>query len=313
MKPSQFVIGIDGGGTKTAAVIADVEGNILARHTAGPSNVQIIGAEKAAGVIYSLIRDCCVSAGCTPNNISGTTMGLAGAGRSDDQKRIAQALHRLTLTKKFRLKKVHIESDARIALEGAFNGDPGIVLIAGTGSIAVAKDEAGNIYRTGGWGRILGDEGSGYYIGKEGLKAVCRQYDGRSGPTLLTDSVAKKFRLKTPADIIAAVHNEKFNIASLAPIVLDAAEMGDEASTAIIQQASDELTGLVRALMTKLENNSAGHMDKRIPLSFIGGLIEGETPLTRALRREILASFPNAAIVPPSAPPVVGAVLMALA
>jgi len=313
MKLSQFVIGIDGGGTKTTAVIADLKGNILAQHTAGPSNIQIIGVEKAAGVIFSLIRKCCNSVGCTPKNIRGTTVGLAGAGRPDDQKRIAYGLRKLASAKKSPLKKIRIESDVRIALEGAFHGGGGIVLIAGTGSIAVAKDMNGKIHRTGGWGRILGDEGSGYFIGKEGLKAVCRHCDGRSGSTLLTDMVAKKFRLKTSADIITAVYRKNFDVASLAPVVFKAAEMGDAASADILRLASIELTELVRALLMKIENGRTGHAVRRIPLSFIGGLIENETPLARALRMQILASFSNVVIVPPSSPPAAGAVLMALA
>ncbi len=313
MKLSQFVIGIDGGGTKTAAVIADLKGNILAQHTAGPSNFQIIGFEKSARVVFSLVRDCCDSVGCFPKNIRGTTIGLAGAGRVEDQKYIAEAFRRLISSKKITLRKVRIESDARIALEGAFNGGAGIIVIAGSGSIAFGKDEKGNIHRVGGWGRILGDEGSGYFIGKEGLKAVCRHLDGRSAPTLLTAMVAKKFGIKTSADIIAAVYKSNFDIASLAPIVFEAEEKGDATSFDIVERASNELTEHVRALIMKFQNGVSAHAKRRISLSLVGGLMENETPLTRSLRRQILKSFTNVDVVRPFARPVVGAVLMALA
>jgi N-acetylglucosamine kinase len=312
MKLSQFVIGIDGGGTKTVAIIADLKGNILAQHNAGPSNFQIMGIEKAARVVFSLIQDCCDSVGCFPKNVRGTTVGLAGAGRPDDQKRIAEGFRRFTSSKKVTLRKVRIESDARIALEGAFNGGAGIIVIAGTGSIAFGKDEKGNIHRVGGWGRILGDEGGGYSIGKEGLKAVCRYCDGRSAPTLLTVMVAKRFGLKTSADIIAAVYKENFDVAAVAPIVFEAAEKGDAVSFDIVHRAANELTELVRALTVKYHNGGARPASRRIPLSFVGGLIGNETPLTRALRREISNSFPNVDVVPPLAPPVYGAVLMAI-
>jgi N-acetylglucosamine kinase-like BadF-type ATPase len=313
MKLSQFVIGIDGGGTKTAAMIADLKGNILAQHIAGPSNFQVMGVEKAARVILSLIKECCNSVGCFPKNIRATTVGLAGAGRPDDKKRMVNGLRRLTSSKKVPLRNVRIESDALIALEGAFSGGAGIILIAGSGSIAFGKDEKGTIHRAGGWGRILGDEGSGFFIGKHALTVVCRYLDGRSAPTLLTAMVAKKFGLKTSTDIISAVYKDNLNIAAIAPLVFEAGEQGDAAASEIIQLASIELAEHVRALVTKIQDGKEETVRRKIPLSFIGGLIAEETPLTRALRRQISNSFPNIDIVVPMAPPVYGAVLMALA
>jgi N-acetylglucosamine kinase-like BadF-type ATPase len=313
MKLSQFVIGIDGGGTKTAAMIADRKGNVLAQHVAGPSHFQIMGVEKAARVIVSLVRECCVSVGCSPKDIHATMIGLAGAGRADDKKRMVDGLRRLISSKKITLRKVRIESDARIALEGAFKGGMGIILIAGTGSIGFGKDERGNIHRVGGWGRILGDEGSGFFIGKQALTLVCRHLDGRSAPTLLTAMVAKKFGLKTSADIISAVYKNDLNIAAIAPLVFEAVEEGDAAASEIIQLSSFELAEHVRVLVTKIQNGKEETVRRKIPLSFIGGLVAEETPLTRVLRRQISNSFPNVDIVAPSAPPVYGAVLMALA
>jgi len=313
MKLSQFVIGIDGGGTKTAAIIANLNGNILAQHVAGPSNFQMMGVEKAARVVVSLIRECCDSVGCIPKNIRATTIGLAGAGRPEDKKRMVDGLRRLTASKRNTLRRVRIESDALIALEGAFKGGAGIILIAGTGSIAFGKDEKGNIYRTGGWGRILGDEGSGFFIGKHAMTVVCRHLDGRSAPTLLTAMVAKKFGLKSSTDIISAVYKDNMNIAAIAPLVFEAAKKGDAAASEIIQLSSVELTEHVRALVMKIQGGKTETVRRKIPLSFIGGLIAEETSLTRALRRQISNSFPNIDIVEPMAPPVYGAVLMALA
>ena len=313
MKLSQFVIGIDGGGTKTAAIIANLNGNILAQHVAGPSNFQMMGVEKAARVVVSLIRECCDSVGCIPKNIRATTIGLAGAGRPEDKKRMVDGLRRLTASKRNTLRRVRIESDALIALEGAFKGGAGIILIAGTGSIAFGKDEKGTIHRAGGWGRILGDEGSGFFIGKHALTVVCRYLDGRSAPTLLTAMVAKKFGLKTSTDIISAVYKDNLNIAAIAPLVFEAGEQGDAAASEIIQLASIELVEHVRALVTKIQDGKEETVRRKIPLSFIGGLIAEETPLTRALRRQISNLFPNVDIVVPMAPPVYGAVLMALA
>jgi len=226
---------------------------------------------------------------------------------------MVDGLRRLTASKRNTLRRVRIESDALIALEGAFKGGAGIILIAGTGSIAFGKDEKGNIYRTGGWGRILGDEGSGFFIGKHAMTVVCRHLDGRSAPTLLTAMVAKKFGLKSSTDIISAVYKDNMNIAAIAPLVFEAAKKGDAAASEIIQLSSVELTEHVRALVMKIQGGKTETVRRKIPLSFIGGLIAEETSLTRALRRQISNSFPNIDIVEPMAPPVYGAVLMALA
>lgn len=312
MKSAQYVIGIDGGGTKTAAMIADVEGSVIAQHVSGPSNVHAVGVEKAAKLLFSLVRECCDSLKVTPGAIRATTIGLAGAGRPEDQKRIADSLRKLSAQKKIKLKNLRIESDARIALEGAFRGGAGIILIAGTGSIAFGKDEEGNVHRVGGWGRILGDEGGGYFIGQRALVAACRQLDGRSSASRLTELIAKKFGLKTAEDIIGAVYRKNFEISTIAPIVLEAAEEGDVAASEIIQIASLELTDQARALVAKIHYSKVRNVQRRISLTFVGGLISNENPLTRALRGQIVESLPEVNIVTPMAPPVYGAVVMAL-
>jgi N-acetylglucosamine kinase-like BadF-type ATPase len=312
MKRPRFVIGMDGGGTKTAAIIADFRGNILAHHVAGASNFQIIGVDKAVRVIYSLIRECCKSADASPDEVRSMTIGLTGAGRPSDQKRMADGLRHYASSRKIKLKKVRIESDARIALEGAFKGGAGIILVAGTGSIAFGKDGEGNVHRVGGWGRILGDEGSGFFIGRYALAAVCRDLDGRSAPTLLTKMIAKKFSLKSPTDIIAAVYKNNFDIATVAPLVLEASQENDAIAQEIIQLASLELVEHVRSLVEKLRLRPEEEVRKNISLSFIGGLIANETPLSRLLRRQIEDTLPHVDIVPPMAPPVYGAVVMAL-
>ena len=312
MKLSDFVIGMDGGGTKTAAMIADGKGNVLAQHFSGPSNFQIIGVDAAAKTIFSLIRECCDSVKISPSEVDGMTIGLTGAGRPNDQKRMAEGLRKFAASKKVKLRNVNIESDARIALEGAFKGGRGIILIAGTGSIAFGKDAKGEVHRVGGWGRILGDEGSGYYIGKHALTAVCRHLDGRSVPTLLTKMISKKFALRTPTDIIAAVYKNNFDIAAVAPLVFDAAKKGDAASLSIVQMASEELTEHVRSLLMKIEPRKTRSVREKIPLSFIGGLIANDTLLSYALKRKISTSVSQITVIRPMAPPVYGAVILAL-
>lgn len=313
MKSTRFVIGMDGGGTKTAAIIAAFDGTIIAEHVAGPSNFQIIGVETAAQTIFALINECCRSAKCTPAQVSAVTLGLTGAGRAADQKRMANGLKAYALTQHVRLKKVIVESDARIALEGAFKGGPGIILIAGTGSIAFGKDAKGVVHRVGGWGRILGDEGSGFFIGRSGLTAVTRYIDGRGEKTVLAKMIAEKFGLADQTAIIAAVYKNSFDVASVAPLVLEAAQKNDQVCRLIIEQASTELTNHIRALGQKLAPASRNKIKAKIPVSFIGGLIANPTLLQRMLNAQLAGALPHIQVTEPMAPPAYGAVVMSFA
>jgi len=312
MKAARFVIGMDGGGTKTAAIIAALDGTIVAEHVAGPSNFQIIGVETAAQTIFSLVNECCRSAHCEPGQVLTVALGLTGAGRAADQKRMADGLKQYSLSQGVKLRRILVESDARIALEGAFKGAPGIILIAGTGSIAFGKDAAGVVHRVGGWGRILGDEGSGYFIGRSGLTAVTRFIDGRGNKTLLTKLVAEKFQLRDQTEIITAVYKNSFDVASVAPLVLEAAGKKDEVSRLIVEQAAAELTDHIRSLAGKLMPVSRRKVKAKIPVSFIGGLIANDTLLKRMLETQLAATLPHVHVAEPMSPPAFGAVVMSL-
>jgi N-acetylglucosamine kinase len=312
MKAQHFVIGMDGGGTKTAAIIAALDGTIIAEHVAGPSNFQSIGVEAAAQTIFSLIKECCSSANCTPAQVRAFTLGLTGAGREADQKRMADGLRKYSRAQGVTLKNIFVESDARIALEGAFKGQPGIILIAGTGSIAFGKDSKGVVHRVGGWGRILGDEGSGFFIGRAGIAAVTRFIDGRGNKTLLTKLVAEKFHLNNQTEIIAAVYKNNFDLASVAPLVLEAAAKKDRVSLLIIEQAAAELTDHVRALTLALLPVSRSKVRVKTPVSCIGGLIANDTLLQRMLKEQLISTVPHIYIADPMSPPAFGAVVMSL-
>lgn len=312
MKRRKYYIGMDGGGTKTHAVIANERGEILAEHVGGPSNFQIIGVEKAAETIFSLVQSCCESVGCTIQEISGIACGLTGAGRAGDQQRMAEGLKKYAAKKKSKLKRVIIESDARIALEGAFKGGAGIILIAGTGSIAFGKDARGNVHRVGGWGRILGDEGSGYYLGRLGLTAVTHHLDGRGEKTMLTAMISKKFELTDQTAIINAIYKNNFDIASVAPLVLDAAMKKDHVCLLIAEQAAVMLANHVNVASKKILASSKTQVRSKVKLAFVGGLIANETLLATLLRQFISSTLPSIEVIRPMATPAYGAVVLAL-
>lgn len=306
----KFVVGIDGGGTKTTAMVADTSGNVLAEDTKGPSNFQIIGIDQATDVLFSCVEECCKEAGATLPEVAALVAGLTGAGRPSDQERVKSALAARFKGSKLPLPSLIIESDARIALEGAFKGAGGIILIAGTGSIALGKIPEGKTLRVGGWGRILGDEGSGYAIGLQGLNCVTRELDGRGRKTFLTGLLADQFGLRDQEAIIREVYRNNFDIASLAPLIIKAAEQHDQESERILNRAAFELTEHVRALTFALEQATRGPRQK-IPLSFVGSLLTQESIFMRIVKHKIEFSIPQITVVKPQAPPVYGAVLMA--
>jgi N-acetylglucosamine kinase-like BadF-type ATPase len=312
MPSKQFVIGIDGGGTKTAATLADMQGNVLAEEVGTASNFQIIGVEQAAAALFAVADACCQKAGLSLGQVKTLVAGLTGAGRAADQQRMQKGFESYAQSRGVTFERVVIESDARIALEGAFKGGAGIILICGTGSIAFGKSHSGAVFRVGGWGRILGDEGSGYAIGRDGLNAVTRQLDGRGKKTLLTELVARTFNLRTQEDIITAVYREQFDVASVAPLVIEAAAQHDVECERILNKATFELTEHVRSLVLMLEAASPERTRQKIPLAFIGSVISTESVFTKILEHKITFSLPQISLVKPMAPPSYGAVLLAL-
>lgn len=305
------VVGFDGGGTKTAAILADRAGTVLAEASAGPSNFQIIGVEQAAQTLVSLLKHCLTQSGRSGSDLAAVVAGLTGAGRAADQQRMREALLGHLRKEGLPSERVSVESDARIALEGAFKGSSGIILIAGTGSIAFGKTAEGEIFRVGGWGRVLGDEGSGYAIGRDALNLVTRNLDGRGKATLLTKLVAERFGLKDQESIIQAVYRANFDIASVAPLVIEAADQHDTESERLLNRAAFELTEHVRTLTFILEGATRAARQK-IPLSFVGSLLDNPTTLSKIVKHKIEFSIPQITVIRPQASPAFGAVLMAL-
>ncbi len=306
-----YVIGVDGGGTKTIAQIAGLQGSVLAETQGGPSNFQIVGVEEAARNILDLIETCCHTVGCNVSEIGSVVAGLAGAGRGADQKKICDGIQNAAQNRGMYLQEVRIESDARIALEGAFHGGPGIVLIGGTGSIAFSKDAKGKIHRVGGWGRLIGDEGSGYYIGQEGIRAIAKMIDGRGKKTSLAALLASRLGLRSQEDIIQAVYSENLELSTIAPLVIEAANRKDAIALRIIADAAIELLETIRTILKAMRVKSSTARNK-IPLAFIGGVLESENAYSNRVKTLIRAKLPAVSVQQPLERPVFGAVLLAL-
>ncbi|HUL44988.1 MAG TPA: BadF/BadG/BcrA/BcrD ATPase family protein [Bacteroidota bacterium] len=300
------VIGIDGGGTKTHAILVGLDGGVLAEAFGGPTNLQTVPIKTASSTIFDLITETCTKAQCTADDLQNVVLGLAGAGRPADRSELSSALLGLSLKKKFPLKNVTIETDARVALEAAFAGGPGIVLIAGTGSIALYRSEDGKLLRAGGWGYILGDEGSGYSIARDALNFVMRQSDGRSEKTLLTAKALEFFGVSQPDEILAKVYHEHIDLASFAQKVFEAVVERDRVAHMVIVKNSTELIELVRVLTMKLRPR------KKLPVALMGGLLESDNVYSKMVRERIIHSLPNVVVQNPKFSAAFGATIIGL-
>lgn len=297
-----LVFGADGGGTKTLGLVSDQDGNIVARRTAGASNPNVIGLDQAAKNLHELIARCCEDAECSPGDLRSLVLGLAGAGREENRRQLHERLVALA----GRELPIVIETDARVGLEGAFNSKPGVLIIAGTGSVVIGKKSSGDVVMVGGWGRLLGDEGSGYWLGREALKSLALRYDGRGGSKLLTEMIGSEFGLTSRERVLGALYHEAFEISRIAPIVLAAAERDDAAALDILQRGAAALAEQARSVAERL--NISGTTN----LAFSGGLIDHETMYAGILRSNLAERIPNAHVQAPQYNPAHGAIVMAL-
>jgi len=300
----KYLIGFDCGATKTKCALADIDGNITCSANGKPSNYLVIGVDNAARNILSLLDKFKNELDFTQAEIEKVVIGAAGAGRKDDAERLLKAVTESASVKGIIFKSITVVSDAQIALEGAFPGKPGCILIAGTGSIIYGKDKVGNVFRAGGFGRLIGDEGSGYSIGRKALQAAAKYFDGRGEKTLIVKLVAEKFFIKTSDDLISKLYKENFDIASVAQIVLTVAEDGDKIALNILAEESDQLIELIKAMMKKMNTGE-------LNVSTAGSLISNKNDYSDMLLKKIKTYLPSVKVIKPEHSPVEGAIILA--
>jgi len=300
----KYLIGIDGGGTKTDCAIADLSGKIINQTTGKPSNFLVIGVEEAVENLFSLIEENLFQLEGDFADVKQIVIGVAGAGRKEDAQLLEKSFKDYSDQERIHFKRVSVLSDAHIALEGAFPNSAGCILIAGTGSILFGKDEKGVIHRVGGFGRLIGDEGSGYSIGRKALNAVSKASDGRGEETLISELLNAKMNPGSANSIISKVYNDKLDVASVARIVIEAAEEGDPIAEDILDEEADELVLHIKSLLDKI------HTDK-LNVAFSGSLLDNKNYYSDLLKQKIKSTLPRVEIVKPATSPVSGAILLA--
>jgi glucosamine kinase len=271
-----YYLGIDGGGTKTTCAVGD-ESQLLATATAGPSNIVRVGEVQARESLHQSVRQACAAAGITPPQVVRTCVGGSGAARPEFAEIVRRVLAEILPT------PIEVVGDMQIALEAAFETGPGVVVIAGTGSIAYGRDRLGNTARAGGWGFAIGDEGSAHWIGRAAVSAVLRAADS-SGAAAANDGIlelyssfaaalGKAWGVTTLADLARAANSiPPPDFAALFPTV---AGSQDDLAAQVLTQGARELAQVAAIVARRL---FAGPDAAPVPVAMTGGVFR-HTPL----------------------------------
>ncbi|MGH9371040.1 MAG: BadF/BadG/BcrA/BcrD ATPase family protein [Vicinamibacterales bacterium] len=276
------VIGIDAGGSKTVCLLADENGTIVSRARGEGANLQSLGELQVEKVVHDVMDQAIGDRDIVPAAIC---VGIAGVDRPDDHAIIRGIMKRIGFKA-----RIQIVNDALIALEAGTPGRPGVVIISGTGSIAYGRSPAGEAARSGGWGYVLGDEGSGYWIGRAALRAVLRAADHRGPATLLTPILLEHFAVTQPQALLHQVYHHNLRpsaIGALASCVQRAFTEGDAAAAGILRAAATELEGAALSVARRLDLLSE-------PFAFIlsGGAFRAIPWLEQELARRLPATAP---------------------
>lgn len=304
---SPVYIGIDGGGSRTRGVLYHGSKE-LAQAETGTARVGSVGVVESCERLLNLINELCISAGIAPQEIDAVTIGLAGVWLREEQVRSQQLLQLFARERRIEFDYLTVTSDAAIALEGAFGGGTGIVLIVGTGTIAVGKTTGGTIVRCGGWGIELSDEGSGAWIGREALTAVAHAFDGRGQETAFADMLVSLFPTINPAQprtFVAAYNERMFDYPSVVPMVFACADQGDQVCLDIINKAADHLLQMLNVLYDKYYTG-----EKTVSVACVGGIMESDTLLAKIVA-ERLEQHPHLRKIALKGTPLDGAISLA--
>ena len=298
-----YIIGIDGGGTKTVGILTTETGQHLAQVQSGPANYHVVGETQTQAVLEAVVGKLCEKAGVSRTSPIRFCLGMAGLGRVADRKVIGRICDELGI----REDRI-LTHDAHIALIGGTEKQEGVIVISGTGAIVYGIDADGREARASGWGYLLGDEGSGYDIAIRGLRAVARAADGRSHPTELTNRILNRLELNEPNALIRWVHAASRDaIARLAEIVFDTARTADSVAERIVDDAADELVCAAGSVIGQLE------FIEPFDVVLSGGNLIHQPVFADRLRHRFTEIQPEASVLLPKHEPAYGAVLLAQA
>jgi N-acetylglucosamine kinase-like BadF-type ATPase len=296
----RHVLGIDAGGTKTRALLAEESGRVVAEARGGGANLRTHGELEVEKVLHAVVETAETEGGVRADALA---LGIAGADRPEDHAVLREILRRIGFKS-----RVVVTNDARIAFVAGSTLRVGIAVVCGTGSIAWGQNARGEVARAGGWGWHLGDEGSGFWIGERAIREVLRAADGRGPGTSLDRPLFEHFAIEKPSDILRAIYDGEYprhKVALFAVRVEEAARGGDAVAGRILASAAEELALAARSVIARLDLESAPY---DIVLS--GGTFAALPDLEDSVREKL--TQPPARVRRLEEEPAVGAVRLAM-
>jgi glucosamine kinase len=280
-----FFLGIDGGGSKTSCLIGD-ENSVLGAGSAGASNVVRVGEAIAGESLEAAIRQACTVAKVAPAQIDRTCIGASGAGRPEISTVISSMVSRIVGG------TVDVVGDTVIALEAAFGSGPGVIVIAGTGSIAYGRNIKGQTARAGGWGHAISDEGSGHWIGRTAVSAALHANDEHERPSLLLTSILQAWKLETLGQLVVRANaSPPPDYAALVPTVLAAADSGDPLAREVLTQTGGRLAALCKTVMRRLFPDAGP-----VPVAMSGGVFRNSPMVCQTFYNNVRSEYPEAVV-----------------
>ena len=300
------VLAVDGGGTTCRALLCNQTGEILGYAEAGSINYHSVGEEQTIKTLTKLL----LALPCRPLSVECAVFGLAGLDTAKDRSVLTHVIKTCLTTAGIQAGHVLVENDGMITLAGAVGTQQGVLLIAGTGSIAWGAACDGSIVRVGGWGSRAGDEGSGFSIGMSAIRHVLRASDGRENQSAICAAILQEKGITDVENLIDWIYGSQYSpesVAALAPIVFKLALAGDEKSTAILNQAAVELSLMAITVINQLKlNNSA------LRVILAGGVLQNNAFLCTQIIDQINLAVPCAKVVSPLYQPITGGALVGL-
>ena len=294
-----FYLGIDGGGTKTRCALGD-ETAVLATSMSGGSNVIRVGEANAREALHTAVRQACTTAKIAPDQIGGICIGASGAARPEIAAKIRSILAELTPT------AVEVVGDMVIALEAAFGSGPGVIAIAGTGSIVWGRDASGRTARAGGWGFAISDEGSGHWIGRRAISAILQTHD-EERETALTSMVLHAWNLTTLDELVQKANSlPPPEFPRLFPVVLRAAEQSDGTARKLLAGAATHLANLTAMVVRRL-----AAAPPYVPVAMTGSVFRKSADVRQVFYNALQTNFPDIEVRENLVDPVEGALSLA--
>lgn len=294
-----YFVALDGGGTKTECWIAN-DTRVLGQSSGPTVKLMNVGEKAATESLRSILRDALGNAAIAGDSIAYTCFGLAGSSSAEVQAWATRTLSELVSG------GVIITGDEQIALDAAFHGGPGVLVIAGTGSHVTGRCADGTTVGAGGWGPVLGDEGSGTWIGLEAIRASLRARD-RGLETCLLREIQHKWQLDDLSSLVAKANlRERPDFASLTAVVARCAEDGDALAQGVLDRAGEELAAQVSLVISKMRAAGCSELDAQ-RVAFTGSVLGKIPRVLRSMEDQLHTAWPELAVDSAPVQPLEGA------